>query len=84
MYGVAHLRAEYPNLDRIRVGTLEPDTQGLALERLLEMDANASWAKEALWSNGTLVEFGLFTLGDGHALMRVNAEVSGRIWPGRY
>lgn len=82
--GVEHLHAAYPNLDWIRVDTLEPDTKGMALERLLELDADASWIRKAIWPNRTLVEFGFFARAGGHELIRVNGELSGAIWPGWY
>jgi hypothetical protein len=85
VYGRAHLRSTYPADYLIRVGDLEPDTQGLDLEQLLELDANDSWPRAPMWPPGTLIEFGFFPLGDGHELLRVNGELARPIvWPGRY
>jgi hypothetical protein len=83
-YGVEYLRQDYPHLDVVRVGDLEPNTQGMALERLLDLDAAAPWLREPLWPAGILVELGFFPFHDGHVLMRVNGELNRRIWPGRY
>jgi hypothetical protein len=82
--GLAHLRSTYPACDSICVKTLEPDSQGLALERLIELDADDPWLREPMWSAGTLIEFGFFPRGDGHDLIRVDGELSGPVWPGRY
>lgn len=84
VFGVEELRALYPGLDWICADTLEPDTKGLALERLLELDAEAPWTREAIWPPGTLVEFGFFKLGDGHELIRLNGQLSCLTWPGWY
>lgn len=83
-YNVDHLRATYPHLDRIRIGQLEPDVNGLALERLQELDVNTPWTREPIWPPGTLVEFGFFARGDGHQLIRINGDPLTRTWPGWY
>ena len=51
-YGLDHLRENYPHLDRIRVDELEPGTQGMALERLLEVDASAPLGKRSDLASG--------------------------------
>jgi hypothetical protein len=81
VHNLEHLHTAYPNLDLIRVDDLEPDSKGLALERLLESNAEAVWEREPMWPAQSLLEFGFFSLGDGHELIRVNGALAGRIWP---
>lgn len=84
VYGLEYLFANYPACDSLRIEMLEPDSQGMGLERLLKLDADELWSQMPLWPTRTLIEFGFFPHGDGHELMRVNGELSGRIWPKRY
>lgn len=77
---VEALRRSCPGLEHILVESMEPGGQ-LALEALLELDLDASWAREPLWPAGTQIEFGFFKHLHGHNLMRLN-EVRVDAWPG--
>lgn len=87
-YGLQSLFQSYgfqsPDQTTIMVEELEPNTKGVALERLLEMDANAPWSREPMWSRNTVVEFGFFSKVDGHEFMRVDKHVHVGCWPGWY
>lgn len=73
--GLEYLFINYPACDSLPVDKLEPNAQeGLELECLLELDADEPWPRTPLWPAGTLIEFGFFPSGNGHALMRVNGE----------
>jgi hypothetical protein len=39
-HGLQHLLANYPAYDSLSVDELEPNIKGMALERLLELDAD--------------------------------------------
>ncbi|SDZ08311.1 hypothetical protein SAMN05421755_11049 [Nitrosomonas sp. Nm33] len=84
VYGLEYLLANYPTYDSLCIEMLEPDTQGLALERLLELDASELWQRTPMWPAGTLIEFGFFSHGDEHELIRVNGKLSGQLWPEWY
>jgi len=84
-HGLQHLLADYPACDSLLVDELEPTVEGgMALERLLELDADEPWPRTPLWPAGTLIEFGFFPAKSGHELMRVNGEYSWRYWPSRH
>ncbi len=42
-HGLERLLTEYPACDSLSVDELEPDIKGMALERLLELDASGPW-----------------------------------------
>lgn len=85
IYGLEYLLANDPSCDSLRIEMLEPETQGLELECLLELDVNEPWPRMPLWPAGTLIEFGFFPHHDGHELMRVNGELPRPLhWPGCY
>lgn len=84
-YGLKHLLADYPACDSLLVDELEPNTGGgMALERMLELDADEPWPRTPLWPAGTLIEFGFFPGKNGHELLRVNGEYSWHYWPSLY
>ncbi len=84
-YGLSHLLAKYPGCDSLPVDELEPNTGGgMALERILGLDADEPWPCMPLWPTGTLIEFGFFPGKSGHELMRVNGDYAGCRWPGHY
>lgn len=74
----------FPDTSTIMVEQLEPDTKGIALNRLLETGASAPWVPEPLWPKNTMVEFGFFSKRDGHELMKIDDSDSGSCWPGWY
>lgn len=83
--GLNHLLANYPACDSLPVDELEPNVgEGMALERLLELDADEPWPRTPLWPAGTRIEFGFFPGKSGHELMRVNGKSFGCAWPSRY
>lgn len=47
-HGLQRLLADYPACDSLPVDELEPDIKGMALERLLELDANEPWPRTTL------------------------------------
>lgn len=83
-YGLKHLLADYPACDSLPVDALEPGIKGMELERVLELDADEPWQRTPLWPVGTLIEFGFFLRGDGHALMHVNGKLPDCLWPRHY
>ena len=83
--GLKHLLANYPACDSLLVDKLEPDVgEGMALERMLELDADEPWPRTPLWPAGTLIELGFFPGKSGHELMRINGESPGCHWPNHY
>lgn len=74
----------FPDNLTIMVEELEPDTQGIALERLLELNVNAPWEREPLWPKNTVVEFGFFPKDNGHDLMKLDGRYQSDCWPGWY
>ncbi|MGZ0018965.1 hypothetical protein [Nitrosomonas sp. wSCUT-2] len=84
-HGLNHLLADYPACDSLPVDELEPNVEGgMALERLLELDADEPWPRTPLWPAGARIEFGFFPGKSGHELMRINGEYSGCRWPSHY
>ena len=83
-HGLKHLLADYPACDSLPVDALEPGIKGMELERVLELDVDEPWQRTPLWPAGTLIEFGFFPSGDGHALMRINGDFSDCRWPSHY
>lgn len=81
-FNAQHLLGDASAPSQIQVGELEPDRQGLALERLLALSATDAWPRTPLWPAGTLVEFGFFAHGDGHSLVRVDGDVQRVRWAG--
>lgn len=69
-------------LAKLPVGELEPDVNGLALETLQALDADAAWQREPVWPAGTVVEFGYFEGALGHDLIRIDGELLRSGWPG--
>jgi hypothetical protein len=59
-HGLQRLLAGYPACDSLPVDELEPNIEGMALERLLELDADESWPRTPLRPAGTLIESGFF------------------------
>lgn len=83
--GLKRLLTDYPACDSLPVDELEPNVgEGMALERLLELDADEPWPRTPLWPAGTRIEFGFFPGKSGHELMRVNGKSFGCAWPSRY
>jgi hypothetical protein len=83
-YGLDHLHRNYADLKTLRVEDFEPDTRGMAEERLLEIDPDAPWPREPVWPAGTLLDFGFFKEAHGHNMMMVNGQVQKACWPGHY
>lgn len=84
-HGLNHLLADYPACDSLPVDELEPNVEGgMALERLLELDADEPWPRTPLWPAGTRIEFGFFPGKSGHELMRVNGKSFGCAWLSLY
>jgi len=84
VYGLEHLRMEFPQLETVRVDEFEPNIDGWALERLLDLDRNAPRRRTPIWPRGTAIDLGFFEVGDGHELMAVDGEPLKATWPGRY
>lgn len=84
IYGFDHLHRHYPDLKTLRVEDFEPNTRGMAEERLLEIDPDAAWPREPVWPPGTLLEFGLFQDAHGHHMMMIDGKVQKACWPGHY
>jgi hypothetical protein len=84
VFGLDHLREEYPDLQSIWVDELEPNVQGGALERLLGLDLDAPRRRTPIWPRGTVVDIGFFDVGYGHELMAVDGEPLKATWPGSY
>jgi hypothetical protein len=80
--GLDHLIAGYPAMKILRVEKYEPDSRGMAEERLLEIDPDADWPREPVWPPGTVLEFGFFKEKYGHELLMVNGQVQRTCWPG--
>lgn len=83
-YGLDHLINSFPDIKTLRVEEFEPDTRGMAAERLLEIDPDAAWPREPLWPSGTVLEFGFFKDKYGHDWLMIDGQVKRACWPGHY
>lgn len=84
VYGLEHLRTDYPNLQTVQVDALEPDVRGGALEDLLDLDIDSPRRRIPIWPRGTVIDLGFFEAGDGHELMAVDGEPLKATWPSMY
>jgi hypothetical protein len=84
VHGLEHLRKEYPDVLSVRADELEPNVQGWALERLLDLDLDEPRLRTPIWPKDTAIDIGFFDVGDGHELMAVDGEPLKAAWPGWY